>query len=120
MVVPFIKLPLPDGSLLLKPGKPQPVPVLVGAAEASRLVRMSRRWVAAECQTGRFRSARKLGARPNSQWRIAAEEVMARHLRADWPAGEPNSASAATDHEIPPDRPGGRRGGLCARARGAF
>jgi hypothetical protein len=82
VVIPIIRIPQPDGSLLIRRGNPEIIHGGIGTAEAARLLGMSRNWVITECESGSFRSAHKPGTRPGSQWRISRDEVLARVEKA--------------------------------------
>ena len=77
-VCPTIRIPQPDGTLLLKPGKPVPIEEMITIPMAAKLIGMSNRWVESECQSGRFTTASKAGLRPNCHWKIARSEVLSR------------------------------------------
>ena len=74
---PTIRVPQPDGSLLVKPGRPVPLEDYIGVAEIGELFGMSKRWAQAQCEVGRFRSAWKPGGHIKSQWRVARRKVLA-------------------------------------------
>jgi hypothetical protein len=76
--IPAIRVPQPDGSILIKPGKPQILPEMIGTRDAAKLLGMSPRWVAAECDLGRFATARKPGVSQHSRWQVARVEVLER------------------------------------------
>jgi hypothetical protein len=71
-------VPQPDGSILVKPGKPVVAEAEIGTREAARMLGMSRRWVETECELGRFKTAHKPGTQPKSMWKIARAEVLDR------------------------------------------
>jgi hypothetical protein len=81
VVIPAIKIPQPDGSILFKAGKPILVEEMIGTAEAARLLGASRRWVETECSLGRFTSAHKIGVTTQSRWKLSRTEVLARQQR---------------------------------------
>jgi hypothetical protein len=78
VVIPAIRIPQPDGSVLFRPGKPVIIEPMIGTTEASRLLGMSRRWVEAQCDLGRFATAHKPGQQPKSRWKISRSEVLDR------------------------------------------
>lgn len=80
VVTPTLKIPQPDGSFLIKAGKPQMIEPDMSVAEAARLLRLSVRWIELQCEQGMFQGAYKPGGRPKSRWRIPRSEVMARRL----------------------------------------
>lgn len=82
VIFPVVRVPQPDGSVLFRPGKAVIASEEIGSTEAGRLLGMSRRWVEGECASGGFKTARKLGGRPKSRWRISRTEVMARRESA--------------------------------------
>jgi hypothetical protein len=79
VTIPVIRIPQPDGSLLIRPGSPIVTDDMISTSEAASILGMSRNWVIDKCQSGLFRSAFKPGRRPKSQWRISRSEVMARN-----------------------------------------
>jgi hypothetical protein len=93
-------IPQPDGSVLVRPGRPVVLDDTVGTAEAARILGVSQRWVAWQCELREFRSAYKPGGRLFSNWRLARKEVFAR-LAAPAPVEK-----AQRD---PPKKPRGRR-----------
>lgn len=78
IIIPPVKIPQPDGSILIKPGKPFIAEATISSAEAARLLGMSQRTINQQCVEGVFKTARKPGGRPKSPWRVAREEVIAR------------------------------------------
>jgi hypothetical protein len=78
VIVPAIRIPQPDGSILFKAGKPVVVEEQIGTAEAARLLGMSQRWVITECILGRFKTAYQPSGRVHGNWKIARTEVLAR------------------------------------------
>lgn len=80
--VPVVRVPQPDGSVLLKPGKPVIVEEEISVREAAKILGMSARWVVNECSLGRFKSAYQPGARPGTGWRIQRSEVLSRRQGA--------------------------------------
>ena len=91
-------IPQPDGSVLLRPGRPMLLDDIVGTAEAARILGISQRWVAWQCELREFRSAYKPGGRLLSRWRLARKEVLAR------------LAAPASAEKAPRDPPGQPRG----------
>jgi hypothetical protein len=75
---PMLNLPQPDGSILVKPGKPVELKKTIGTHEAARLLEIAPRTVQRECEMGIFKTARRHGGRPRSPWKIARSEVMER------------------------------------------
>lgn len=82
IVIPFTKIPQPNGDILIRPGKPVVVEEMIGTSEAARLLGMSRRWVETECSEGRFRTAHKPGTKTKARWKVARSEVMERKQMA--------------------------------------
>ena len=80
--IPAIRLPMPDGSILFKPGKLEVVESVIDTAEAARLLGLSQRHVEHQCSVGHFKTAYKPGGQPKSKWKIARAEVMARRSSA--------------------------------------
>lgn len=78
MMIPTVKIPQPDGSVLIKPGKPIEVGDDVTVTEAAKILGLSSRQVQKLCQDGNFNSAHKPGGTPKSTWRISRNEVLAR------------------------------------------
>ncbi len=77
-IYPIVRIPQPDGALLIRRGTPVLVQGDIGTKEAATILGMSRNWIIAECQSGAFRTAHKPGTKPKSQWKIARAEVLAR------------------------------------------
>jgi hypothetical protein len=78
VIIPAVCTPQLDGSVLVKAGKPVLVEVEIGTREASRILGRSPRWVRAECDLSRFKTAHKPGTQIGSWWKIARSEVVAR------------------------------------------
>lgn len=78
VVIPSVKIPQPDGSILIKAGKPFIAEEDMGLTEASKILGLSPRYLEYQCSIGVFKTARKPGGRPRSRWRIARREVMER------------------------------------------
>jgi excisionase family DNA binding protein len=76
VIVPVIKLPQPDGSILIRAGKPYIAEPLITVAETAKLLGLARRTVESMCVDGKFRTAHKPGGRPRSKWLIERAEVM--------------------------------------------
>jgi hypothetical protein len=76
--VPTVRIPQPDGSILIKAGKPVILDDEVTVAEAAKLIGLAKRTIEAQCALGQFRTACKPGGRPGSKWKISREEVLAR------------------------------------------
>lgn len=83
MVIPAIRVAQPDGSVLIKPGRPMVVSDLISTASAARLLGISDRRVQYLCQIGNFKTASKPGGTVKSNWRIARHEVESR-LGQSW------------------------------------
>jgi hypothetical protein len=49
---PWLKLPQPDGSIVLRPGKPLVLGEEIGSAEAARILGLSQRRVQSLCEEG--------------------------------------------------------------------
>jgi hypothetical protein len=78
VIIPPVKIPQPDGSILIKAGKPVIVEEEIGIAEAAKILGLSVRHLEYQCSIGLFKTAYKPGGRPRSQWRIARSEVLER------------------------------------------
>ena len=78
VVIPSIRVPNPDGSITIKAGRPVVVGDVVGCAEAARLLGVSRRWVAVQCDLGRFLSAYKPSGDGAGHWKLSRSEVLSR------------------------------------------
>ena len=76
VVVQYVRIPQPNGDILLRPGKPVVKEEMVGTAEAARMLGASMRWVQAECEAGKFVTAYRLGSGPRAWWKIARSEVV--------------------------------------------
>lgn len=81
--IPSVQVRQPDGSLLIKAGKPQIVSQTISTREAAKLLGLSQRTIEHECSLGLFTTAFKPGAKQRSWWRIARSEVMARRERTE-------------------------------------
>jgi hypothetical protein len=81
VIVPTIRIAQPDGSILLKAGKPVVVEESIGTAEAAAILGMTQRWVENECDLGHFTTAYKPGLKKNCRWKIARSEVQSRKSR---------------------------------------
>ena len=77
-IIDTVRIPQPDGSYIIRPGKPRLGNEMVDTPTAARLLGLSIRTINWHCQMGRFRTARKPGFSPLSHWRIALWEVMER------------------------------------------
>lgn len=75
MVIPVVRVPQPDGSLLIKAGRPEEASALIGTMEAAGILGISDRRVQYLCQIGNFKTACKPGGTEKSNWRIARHEV---------------------------------------------
>jgi hypothetical protein len=78
MMIPAIKIPQPDGSVMIKAGRPIEVGGNISTLEASKILGISDRRVQYLCQIGNFETAFKPGGTPRSNWRISRTEVLAR------------------------------------------
>ncbi len=78
VTTPTIKIPQPDGSILVRAGKPQILDVDMSVSEAARVLGLSVRHVESQCSLGLFRTAYKPGGLPKSRWKISRAEVLAR------------------------------------------
>jgi hypothetical protein len=76
--IPTIKIPQPDGSLLLKRGQPQVLEDEIGTAEAAKILGMGQRIIEHDCDVGLFKTAYKPSAKKRGRWKIARAEVWAR------------------------------------------
>ena len=79
VTIPVIRIPQPDGSLLIRHGDPVVTDDMISTSEAASILGMSRNWIISECQSGNFKTAFKPGFRPKSQWRLSRSEVISRH-----------------------------------------
>ena len=75
--IPAVRIPQPDGAILIRAGKPVIVPPTISTREAARILGMSLRWVDSQCDQGKFKTAIQ-PAGPHGNWKIAREEVMSR------------------------------------------
>ena len=80
VVIPTVRVPQPDGSILMRAGKPVVIEDEIGTTEAARLLGLSQRTIELQCEDGSFKSAFKPGGKPGSKWRLSRAEVMARRL----------------------------------------
>ncbi len=80
-ITPTISIPQSDGSILLRAGQPIVFGEMVGTGDAAKILHMSQRWVAWQCEIGLFKTARRRGATDRGKWLIAREEVMTRRER---------------------------------------
>lgn len=78
MMIPAINVPQPDGSVVIKPGKPIEVGGAISTLEASKILGISDRRVQYLCQIGNFKTAFKPGGTAKSNWRISRTEVLER------------------------------------------
>ncbi len=76
--IPTIRVPQPNGDILIRAGKPVVLEAMVGTSEAARILGMSVSWVETECREGRFTTAHKPGALSKSIWKVSRTEVLAR------------------------------------------
>lgn len=76
--IPSVQVRQPDGSLLIKAGKPQVISQTVSTTEAARLLGLSQRTIEHQYESGDFKTAEKPGGKSRSRWRIARSEVMSR------------------------------------------
>jgi len=83
VIIPVIRIPQPDGSILFKAGKPTILENEIGTVEAARLLGLSQRSIELQCEDGSFKSAFKPGGKPGSKWRLARSEVLARRPPPD-------------------------------------
>lgn len=75
VVIPVVKIPQADGSVLIRPGKPYIAPDDMGLTEAAKVLGLSPRYLEYQCSIGLWKTARKPGGRPRSRWRVSREEV---------------------------------------------
>jgi hypothetical protein len=73
-----IKVQQPDGTVMIKPGRPIILEEEISTHEAARIMGLSQRHIETQCAEGEFRTAYKPGGRPRSKWRITRAEVLAR------------------------------------------
>lgn len=78
VVVPAIRVPQADGSILFRAGKPEVVEPVISTAEAAKILQLSQRHIEHQCAVGLFKTAYKPGGQPRSKWLIARAEVLAR------------------------------------------
>jgi hypothetical protein len=78
LVVPIVHIRQPDGSILSRPGKAIIIEDMVGVSEAARILGMSCRWVQSQCTEGNFTTARKVGFKLRSRWKIGRTEILDR------------------------------------------
>ena len=71
---PTVRLPQPDGSVLMKPGKAVVVPDEIGTAEFATRTGLSQRHVQYLCDVGEI-EARPMSPRPGSKYLIPVTEV---------------------------------------------
>jgi hypothetical protein len=76
--IPAVKIPQPDGSILIRAGKPELVSEMVECSWAAKELNLSVRTINYQCEIGLFRTAVKPSGRPRGKWKIAREEVLAR------------------------------------------
>ncbi|MCE5278879.1 MAG: helix-turn-helix domain-containing protein [Planctomycetaceae bacterium] len=77
-LAPVIRVPQPDGSVLVRSGKPQIYAADMSVSEAAKFLGLSVRHVESQCSAGLFKSAYKPGGLPRSRWRISRSEVISR------------------------------------------
>jgi hypothetical protein len=79
ITVPVLKVPQPDGSILIRAGKPDLLQADdISVAEAAAILQLSVRHIEAQCSVGQFPGAYKPGGLPKSRWRIPRAQVLAR------------------------------------------
>jgi hypothetical protein len=78
VVIPAIRVPQPDGSILIRAGKPYIAEPEMGISEAAKVLGLSARYLEYQCSIGVWKSARKPGGMPRSRWRISRAEVLQR------------------------------------------
>lgn len=72
--VPIVKVPQPDGSVLVKAGKPQILENEIGTAEFARMTGMSQSYVELLCNEGKLQW-RRMTPKAKSKFLIPASEV---------------------------------------------
>lgn len=72
--IPIIKLPQPDGSILVKAGKPIVCAPFVSVAEFSKATTLSMRYIEQLCEEGRLKH-RRLTDKPHSKILINRDEL---------------------------------------------
>lgn len=77
-MVPTITIRQPDGSILVKAGRPVIIPPMMTTKEAARILNLGQRTVEYQCSVGLFKTACKPGGAVGSKWMVARSEVMAR------------------------------------------
>lgn len=83
MMIPALRIPQPNGDILIRAGKPVVVGDEIGTVEAARLLGIRPRTVQKLFDDGSFDTAFKPGQKRNSQWRVSRSEILARKaLRA--------------------------------------
>lgn len=78
LMYPAIRIPQPNGDILIRAGKPVIVGDEIGAVEAARLLGLKPRTLQTMFENGEFATAFKPGRRRNSQWRVSRAEVLER------------------------------------------
>jgi hypothetical protein len=76
--IPPVEVPQPDGSVLVKPGKPMLIQEMIGTKEAARILGRSRGWIIAECESEGFKTACRPGTKARSWWKLALAECLKR------------------------------------------
>ena len=78
MMIPAIKIPQADGSVLIRPGKPVEVGDEIGTVKAAKLLGLAPRQVQRLFEDGNFKTAFKPGGKTRSNWRVSRAEVLER------------------------------------------
>ena len=76
--IPAVKIPQPDGSVLIRAGKPELVEDLVECSWAAKRLGLSVRTLNFQCEIGLFKTAHKPSGRPRGKWKISRLEVLER------------------------------------------
>ncbi len=76
--VPAVQTRQPDGSVIVRAGKPVAMGDDISTAEAAQILGLSQRCIEQQCTEGMFRTAHKPGAKVRSRWRISRAEVWSR------------------------------------------
>lgn len=76
--IPAVKIPQPDGSLLIRAGKPVVMEEMIECTEAAAILGLAARTINYQCQIGQFATAVKPSGRARGKWKIARSEVQAR------------------------------------------
>jgi len=76
--VPAVQTRQPDGSVIVRAGKPVAMGENISTAEAAQILGLSQRCIEQQCTEGMFLTAHKPGAKVKSRWMISRAEVWSR------------------------------------------